>query len=108
MTLTGLVPLIRKWPQLRSLSLPLSVEPVNPALLDGVYNMNIHCLSFLYGRIDSPLHLFRSLIRMFPNLRSVECNDQHSSSWEVNRLLWARWSGKLAKDNKVGRGIAEG
>jgi hypothetical protein len=95
MMLTGLVPLIKKCPQLRSLSLPLSVEPVDPALLDGVYNTNIRRLSFLYGRIDSPLQVFHSLIRMFPNLRSIEFNDHHLA--EVSRLLWNHWVWQLDK-----------
>jgi hypothetical protein len=92
MMLTGLIPLIKKCPQLRLLSLPLSVEPVDPALLDGVHNTNTHCLSVLYGPVDSPLQVFHSLIRMFPNLRYVYFNDPHSSSWiEVNRRLHTRY-----------------
>jgi hypothetical protein len=86
MTLTGLVPLIKKCPQLQSLSLSLDAKPVKPALLDGVYNINICRLSFYGSTISSPLQVFRSLIRMFPNLQSVDYEIPYC--WrEVNRLL---------------------
>jgi hypothetical protein len=72
MTLTGLIPLIMKNPQLESLHLPL--------------NTKIRRLVLNEPPINDP-QVFRSLVRLFPNLQLVEYGEKESAFLEVNRHL---------------------
>jgi hypothetical protein len=89
MTMEGLIPLVKNCPRLAELTIQLHVEPFDPTLLDGVCNTNISKINFLSSPINSPLQVFHSLIRMFPNLKSVDWSRwrQSGESWELNRLL---------------------
>jgi hypothetical protein len=90
MTLRGLIPLVKQCPRLKMLGIPMHVRPVDPALLDGVYNSRLTDFFSLHSTIHSPTQVFRSLIRMFPNLKWVGygSDPEYGKSWEeVRRLL---------------------
>jgi hypothetical protein len=89
MTLEGLIPLVKNCPQLEILDIPMNVRPFDPTLLDGVCNTKLSHLGFSHSPIKSPLQVFRSLTRMFPNLKSVSYDmDTHRELWaELDRLL---------------------
>jgi len=90
MTLRGLIPLVKQCPRLKMLGIPMHVRPVDPALLDGVYNSRLTDFFSLHSTIHSPTQVFRSLIRMFPNLKWVGygSDPEYGRSWEeVRRLL---------------------
>jgi len=76
-TLAGLIPLIRHCPQLHYLCVPVAAQPFNHGLLEPeICNTAIRVLELDTSSIQGPpIAVFRCLMRMFPNLTSICCDD---------------------------------
>lgn len=91
MTLAGLIPLVRRCPDLCALSIGIRASPVNPHLLNGVHNLKLKELSLGPSTIESPGQVARSLVRLFPSLELVESDPTlrvRAKRWmSVNKIL---------------------
>lgn len=99
-TLAGLIPLIRYCPRLNDVSFSVSAKPFDAELLQpGDCNLTITTLELGESPIDGPEDVFRCLVRMFPNLESIDCDGygsfEEDDAWErVSSLLAERVSGQ--------------
>jgi hypothetical protein len=93
MTLTGLIPLVKHCHQLQRLYLILDIKPIDSTQLNSVSNPLIHTLYLAHcSTISETGKVARSLIRMFPNLSTVNFPGRGAAEEgfkELNRLLAA-------------------
>ncbi|KAF8055208.1 hypothetical protein FPV67DRAFT_1544554 [Lyophyllum atratum] len=98
-TLAGLIPLVKNCPQLTDLSLAVSAIPFSLELLQpGICNTLITSIDFFQlCPIENPVAVFRCLVVMFPNLRSVAGGGFDSAT---NRA-WDRVCGLFEESNLI-------
>jgi hypothetical protein len=99
-TLEGIAQLVKYCPQLHTLTIPICAQPVRHTLLNGVSNDQITDINVDCATIVEPKKLFRSLVRLFPNLTAVHAREarrlytreevtEYRNGWEeINNLLW--------------------
>ena len=70
MTLAGLIPLLKRCPNLDELDISLIAKPIDTDLLLGIPSSdNVYRLCFPASAIESPSEVFRCMVLMFPQLR---------------------------------------
>ncbi|KNZ80180.1 hypothetical protein J132_06773 [Termitomyces sp. J132] len=85
-TLSGLIPLVQRCPDLESLRLTIVAKPFRMELLE-VYNAKMKYIAFRSSPIENPVGVFRCLTKMFPNLPNVTW-DGYNEDWQrISALL---------------------
>ena len=93
MTLAGLIPMLRRCPNLRNLDISLVAKPLDLSLLSGISSSNtIYQVCFPASAIESPSEVFDCIVLMFPHLRrfkgfSYRWGSDDSAAWRDLSLL---------------------
>ena len=94
MTLAGLLPLLKRCPNLGQLDISLIAKPFDISLLSGISCFNAVCqVSFPASVIESPSEVFDCIVLMFPHLRgfagfNYRWHSVDDAAWrELRRLI---------------------
>ncbi|KAG6849362.1 hypothetical protein H0H93_009105 [Arthromyces matolae] len=88
-TLLGLLPLVQHCPKLKSLSLSIAAKPIK-FQSDRIKfcNCAVTSLNLCTSSIENPTGVFRSLVGIFPNLRSIKMRALHThEGWRKTQFV---------------------